>query len=116
MKEQLITFETAKLAKYKGFEELVSNGFYYDGVETWYKDQYKDILILRPSQSLLQKWLREKHDIHIVVYVFKPENKNRYCCDIVSDVFEENLEDDQSFDTYEESLEQALYQALELIK
>lgn len=115
MKEQLITFETAKLAKEKGFNELVPNGFYYDGVETWYKDQYEDILILRPSQSLLQKWLRETKNIHIVVYVFK-NDKNRYCCDIVSDIFEEDLENDQSFDTYEEALEQALHQALELIK
>jgi len=115
MEDQLITFETAKLAKEKGFNERTSKAFYYDGIVTSYNSQYADILIPWPIQSLLQKWLREVKDIHIVVYVFKPEDKNKYCCDIVSDIFEENLEDNQNFDSYEEALEQALYQALELI-
>ena len=46
--------------------------------------------------------------MHIVVYIFKPENENKYCCDIVSDKFEENLEDDTNFKTYEEAYEKGL--------
>lgn len=45
MKESIITFKTAKLAKEKGFEENIAT----------------------PTQALLQKWLREKHDIFVVV-------------------------------------------------
>ena len=68
MEEQLISFETAKLAKEKGFnletyikldednpKNLNSN---YNPKE--YQPWYLDI-----SQSLLQKWLREVHNIHI---------------------------------------------------
>ena len=44
MKDQLIEFETAKLVKKKGFD-----------CSTY------------PTQSLLQKWLREVHGFHIVV-------------------------------------------------
>ena len=140
MEEQLIIFETAKLAKEKGFKEWCTTAYInrsylceYHIADIYYKYTCKEdfplvkdcvsFLVPRsepwfkaPTQSLLQKWLREVHDIHIVVYIFKPEDKNKYCCDIVSDKFEENLEDDQNFDTYEEALEQALYQALELIK
>jgi hypothetical protein len=48
MQEELITLETAKLAKEKGFD-------YFNGI---YKTQ-------RSTQSLLQKWLREIHKIDI---------------------------------------------------
>ena len=41
MKDQLVKFETAKLAKEKGFEG--------------------PHLVLLPTQSLLQRWIREKH-------------------------------------------------------
>lgn len=123
MEEQLVTFKTAKLAKEKGFKEYTIEA-YYDGelsLSSCYdlqepRKHTPQNETYAPTQSLLQRWLREVKDIHIVVYIFKPEDKNKYCCDIVSDIFEENLEDDQSFDTYEEALEQALYQALELIK
>lgn len=71
MQEQLISFETAKLAKEKGFKEncthLYNNeileeknciGFVIniDGINN---------LITAPTQSLLQKWLRETHKIHV---------------------------------------------------
>jgi len=68
MKEQLISFETAKLAKEKGFDIDCIHGFYYDGTPTNYSQQYQDILIPRPTQSLLQKWLREKRNIFVTVY------------------------------------------------
>jgi hypothetical protein len=84
MEEQLITFETAKLAKEKGlcdyFENSSNNTQYIpsfyseDGInfeETEF--QLKDCIIndryYRPTQSLLQKWLRKVHSI-IVQVVF----------------------------------------------
>ncbi len=71
MEEQLITYRTAKLAKEKGFDvavkfyyqingELVqnstlafSNSFWTDSVHVY----------TAPTQSLLQKWLREEYKI-----------------------------------------------------
>jgi hypothetical protein len=73
MKEQLITFETAKLAKEKGFDEICK-GFYYAGhYETWKEGEetnnsseiFDSNSCTAPTQGLLQKWLREIYDIHI---------------------------------------------------
>jgi hypothetical protein len=55
MKEEITTFETAKLAKEKGFTNF--NCF-------WPSDC---LTKGRPTQSLLQKWLREKHNIFVYV-------------------------------------------------
>ncbi len=56
MKEQLIEFETAKLAKKKGFKV---DGYHLEDIENHTKDSFISEL---PTQSLLQKWLREKHN------------------------------------------------------
>ena len=124
MKEQLISFDTAKLAKEKGFNIPVY------GKYNIAKEEIMDICrvdsnnsrnnISAPTQSLLQKWLREKHKIYvtptpnfahglgdcgicdseILCYIHK-EDEYIYCC--------------EDFYTYEESLEKGLYKALNLI-
>lgn len=84
MKEELISFETAKLAKEKGFDIEVQN--YYSGVtnkslnaagriENQGKHRYDFIanwnmegidFISAPTQFLLQKWLVHKTDITVI--------------------------------------------------
>ena len=77
MKEQLISFETAKLAKEKGFggKELTTlNGYFRGGVlcnipcnnksDFCHEDEFS-----APTQSLLQKWLRETHQLHLEIQV-----------------------------------------------
>lgn len=76
MKDQLITFETAKLAKEKGFDlevefmtinerpELVFSA--RDDGDTDYNWNEREGYSL-PTQSLLQKWLREKHNKFVFV-------------------------------------------------
>lgn len=124
MKEQIINFETAKLAKERGLCYYFNTGTQYvnafystDGVvfeETEF--QQKDCVIedryFRPTQSLLQKWLRETHDIEVYVrgaynnfdkikkYVAFVEN-----CGCVEDYTE----------SYEDALEIGLQEALKLI-
>lgn len=83
MKEQLITFETAKLAKEKGFN-INNNYLGYCISNLWdYKEGNEICLItesenliyqedidkicFKPTQTLLQKWLREEHKIDIRV-------------------------------------------------
>jgi len=99
MKEELISFETAKLAKRKGFGDTV------------------DTITLpeRPTQSLLQKWLRELDDWSILVYVvpyFSIEPRKEQCFiwrrGVLISLEPEN--------TYEEALEKGLQEALKLIK
>ncbi|WP_394749599.1 hypothetical protein [Spongiimicrobium salis] len=68
MKEQLISFETAKLAKEKGFNEVVIDN--YGPMESiLWKGQHKNselryLEYSAPTQSSLQKWLRDKHGIN----------------------------------------------------
>lgn len=118
MKEQLISFETAKLAKEEGFKEgsmshyeedgqiqhcrtSFTNGFMEDG-ETRFE---------APTQSLLQKWLREVHNIHIAILPkILPSNEIKYYC--FKGKMKKDFED--LYDTYEEALEIGLYRALEL--
>jgi len=80
MKEKLITFETAKLAKEKGFD--IPTAWHYHpryGLHTafWDEDsndnsnhnsnEWADGYYSAPTQSLLQKWLREKRNIFLTI-------------------------------------------------
>lgn len=138
MKEQFITFETAKLAKEKGFDALCNNTYNIKGKlsEEWNispedlneKDFYCtraniDInYTLAPTQALLQKWLREEKDIHVWV---TPESvikvNESYLYHIKKDSVEHPNEISLHFKgtyglKYEQALEVGLYEALRLIK
>jgi hypothetical protein len=85
MEEIKISFETAKLAKEKGFNIPTisyytpegycteSEGYQTERLEesNWndgqgsYPTSPEEVDCSAPTQSLLQKWLREKHKIHI---------------------------------------------------
>ena len=69
MEDTLISFETAKLAKDKGFKKVYCNAYYLENgqiikntihrnLHLEFKNEYS-----APTQSLLQRWLREVHDI-----------------------------------------------------
>jgi len=114
MKEQLITFETAKLAKEKGFDSK-----YTEDYDTLGFVQQRGILeshnlerVSAPTQSLLQKWLREVHNIHITITSISQESW-QYHITKPGQRLGDNYEED--FYTYEEALESGLHQALKLI-
>jgi hypothetical protein len=114
MKDQLITFKTAKLAKEKGFNLICIDGCEYnyteDGILLGHEDgghrQY--IPYMAPTQSLLQKWLREIHEIDV------------YCIpsDFETGIWYNNIASHNPVFTgsYEEVLEKGLFEALKLIK
>jgi len=67
IKDELISFETAKLAKEKGFDLKATSGMYmcmgiYEGKIGTSIDCHR--YVVAPTQALLQRWLREK-DVHI---------------------------------------------------
>lgn len=110
MKEQLISFETAKLAKEKEFNEKYSD-FYID------KRVNGDLTDLPcVPQSLLQKWLREKHKINI--YCIPQFNQIGWMIKVkeASTAYELKLAYSEFGNTYEEALEAGLLFALNLIK
>lgn len=144
MKDQIISFNTAKLAKEKGFDEKVfwywennnSNviqaskdityigGFKANSHKGFRGDKkYKKIpYISRPTQSLLQKWLREKHKIFVSVIEDYDLEKDSWFFGytinyIVKDIKDLGTEDiNFDYETYEKALESGLQQALKLIK
>ena len=136
MQEKYIEKETAKLAKEKRMDEpaLV---IYYDppkirrGISTilgpgwgryynFYNNQPKDgsERIHGFSQTLVQKWLREKHNIFVIVELRHPLDKIQFDC--VIGILKDNkihyVYASNDFDTCEEALEIGLQEALKLIK
>ena len=120
MEEQLVTFETAKLAKEKGFKEKTK--FSYSTLTKTYNISYDEFSA--PTQSLLQKWLREKHNIFLTIHC---NSRNKYTYQGYDvDITKSKYKTDEYpgmefgsnvciFDTYEEALERGLIEALELI-
>lgn len=130
MKEQLINFETAKLAKEKGFD-VPTRDFYAD--ESWedekvyncgtvgYPEFTNDMesdhgfgnITPTSTQSLLQKWLREVHNIDV-------ESRGvRYTGDSKTSYYQPYMNGSilamVRYNSYEEALEIALQEALKLI-
>jgi hypothetical protein len=143
MTEQLVSFETAKLAKEKGF--VAGSSHYYEQAKTSQKDKQdgysgafgwkkgetnlqsdytknsSDIgnsswfICEAPTQSLLQKWLREKHCLHIQLGGSEGEiGKWFYACTPLG-TFPTSITCSPSYNSFEEALEAALFTALKLI-
>lgn len=130
MKEQLLSFETAKLAKEKGFDipclqayrvwrenirktdinPLEEIGIEYEAfmggasADIKYYYQSKEYTVA-PTQSLLQKWLRKKYDIN--VYCVCRVGQYKFWIDKISIA--------QESTTYEKALEKGLQEALKQI-
>ena len=124
MEEQLISYETAKLAKEKGFDEKVYREYDKSGylrctsksadvVLGPYDELLKSTEYPAPTQSLLQKWLREVHNIHITVTSISQESW-QYHIQKPKDKLGDNYNED--YENYEEALEDGLQESLKLIK
>ena len=129
--EEICTYEVCKLAKEKGFPQHIGNDAYI--VENEYDDEYEvgccypiqfipDYLptITAPTQSLLQRWLREEKGVTICVDIFDDgwffDISTFYKQD--TGIYEVDIPYKSSnvspvYDTYELALEDALKYALE---
>jgi hypothetical protein len=126
MKEQLIEFKTAILAKEKGLPQNIHYFSDYDSRPPYYginnelcKGDEKRFGTCRTiSQSLLQQWLRENYNYHFIceIGIENEDLKNPY--------FKYRMHNPEIgsstiggvTDTYEEALEKGLIEALKLIK
>ena len=95
MEDTLISFETAKLAKEKG----------------WDGDFVESHKILT-TQSLLQKWLREEHKLSVEVYFNNGWDYD--ICDLETNL--QNISKPYEYKTFENAFEVALMTALNMIK
>ena len=114
MTDELITFTTSKLANQAGFDVPCHNTFdvidgkLYTNMNSvgGMVDTYN-----RPTQSLLQRWIRETHNIHM--YVTRTRSRTKYsgvmCKKDSADCFI------PKWKTYESALEDMLQKALLII-
>ena len=127
IEEQYVSFETAKLAKEKGFDEEfenmhVWNNFKGEILEDVSGYNMKNSHLCKnsysaPTQSLLARWLREVHNMCVEVY--STGYGFIWCiCDTDSGSFsnETGSNDAGAWDTYEGAMEAGLQEALELVK
>ena len=138
MEETKINYKTAVLAKEKGFLQDSECFYFYSkpnskmfGIDEhgrYYpiKNKPNSLYVLgnaaclnsknaflAPTQSLLQKWIREVHNIHITIFSQSQESW-MYRITKKGQKLEDGLYG-EDFYTYEEALEESLYQALLLI-
>ena len=109
MEDQLISFETAKLANKKGF---FGNG----NIMTIFPTSKKhfDISNIAPTQSLLQAWLRKEHNIHVTSHC-KNTKKPKGTYTLTVETNNETEYYHYGWNTYEEALEKGLQEGLKLI-
>ena len=113
IEEQIISLKTAKLANNKGFNAECD---YFYNMGSNYKLQNDliirtgdDLIYEAPTQSLLQKWLREKYNL--IVWVYPSKDNDFFQFEINNKIIFSNQSK-----TYEQSLEIGLIKALKLIK
>lgn len=122
MTEELVTLETAKMLKEKGFNEYCKNVIDIVNIlrETLYRtnDNLPKQCFSLPTQSIAQKWLREVKNLHICIYntasgysyeISKADNGTEVLC------MPKGPNDGGKWDTYEEALEAGIQEALKLI-
>lgn len=119
--EDYVSFEVAKLLKEKGFDEPVNCFYFIDGTFTGntvtttnsYTRHYAV-----PTHQRTLKWLREVHNICIVIQPYDSYYKERYEFEINkknnNDFTWEWISDIENtiFDTYEEAVEAAIKHCL----
>ncbi len=133
----IVKFETAKLAKEKGFNEECTYLYtesgkrfgiqYYDPVvinDQTIEDYFSLVpsdevpLCSAPTQSELQRWLREVHNIHLAINVGIPHREKdiSYYGNVIKlGRHHKNKYRSAFFKTFEEALEDVLKKALEEI-
>ena len=136
--EEIVTYEVAKLAKKKGFDEECRE-FYCDDksqklitriscnrnvtsfeycsnsmLEDYYPP-YEYCYIAAPTQSLLQRWLRDSGFGEVEVKHWPETNKypHHYGWEVKDNLGDRMSYSSKMFDTYELALEDALKYALE---
>lgn len=121
MEDQLISLETAKLAKEKGFEErtrykYLRGALTIDDMSNKLFGEPLSDIVSAPTQSLLQRWLREKYNINCCV----ASNSLTYHFPM-NEILEEGgtqmcgPKEMKVFGTYELALEEGLKEGLKLI-
>ena len=129
IEESYVSFDTARLLKEAGFDEVCSWA-YYRAYNWCLIHERNSKLCLgyysRPTQALAARWLREVHGIHVSSNIFMDsatdadgntvDKWNFWSYDLFDNSGRIIEESDDRYDSYEEALEAGLKHCLELIK
>lgn len=114
--EQFVSFETAKMLKEEGFDipctsQYTDNGFGWDNVSL---ENYNscESLFSRPTQALAAMWLREEHNIDVMVDVC---NRDYYVCNVYKNKHLMIIRNIVT-SSFEKAFEEGLCEAIKLIK
>ena len=118
--EDYVSFEIAKLLVKKSFDYTAEYESYYTlgGTIVYFKDNPQDINIApRITLQMAMKWLREMHNITIVIephmYDYINEKNSSYVTSLwQGDNYYENITS-KDYPTYEEAVEMTIKYALE---
>lgn len=120
-----VSLEVAKALKKKGFEELCYTAYDKEGRTFNYKEirlnwnKEYDWTYSRPSLYDAQKWLRTKHNTHVMIgnnasgyyWALNKADNGTFICD-----YNDNGPNDGGcWDTYEEALNAGILETLKLI-
>ena len=121
--ESYVTFETAKLLKKAGFDCPVHKYFHRPRFSSKTEERFdmspwnaneEARSVSRPTQALAARWIRDAHKLHIVCETLK--NGGWFYCITKLNPYEDNFVISKSnMYSFEESLEAALREALQLI-
>ena len=120
IKEDYVSFETAKLLKDKGFNIPTRSYRILDKkhISTdWKQPLSEGIYLPRPTLQMAMKWLREVHRIeaHVVLSQLNTNDTREYMYDLFSNTVNRDFKTVQSygFETYEQACESAIKYCLE---
>ena len=129
MGEQLVTFKTAEFAKKNGFNCETRCYYNEDKSISYFRltcNEHKEFCSA-PTQSLLQKWLREKHNIDVESYLVtcvkgyhelyrKIYHNKLYQYSLYKNGIQQHVSINDNNLSYEDALENGLFEGLKLIK
>lgn len=125
IKEQFVSFDTAKMLKEAGFD-VPCTSQYTEGKCIWnvgypYNFNQDEFGYSRPTQALAARWLREVHRIVVDATFIPPLTGGdvwRYFIGNMDDMVwnSDYVPSDEFYRTYEKALEAGLQEAIKLIK
>lgn len=116
--EDYVSFETAKILKEKGFNENTKSYYvcedndvcvgYVDGLEGVSNSELEEDFCARPTLQMAMKWLREVHNLRIVVFPY-----DNSALPYIWYIFANNGDKPNKANSYEEACEAAIKYCLE---
>ena len=120
IEESYVSFDTAKMLKEAGFDEVCRSAYYATGNSAVMHERNSMLspgYVSRPTQALAARWLREVYNV--AIYSLYDDDMEQWF--YVVDAFTNNpvingFQSGSKYDDYESAFEEGLREAIKLIK